>query len=228
MDQQKANSDALAQQNQAMQQMISQHNLTNQLQQQHQQQHPNQQQPQQTQGQIPQSQAQQQQPPQAQVKTEESNGQRQQNTGNGTPNGTTNELQAASLQALALIRNMVPNQQTMPNFAGMDPSQMQNAFSQQAGSDPNNSLQLQQQLQQLQAQSGQQLGFPMNFAAGQNGMAAPGAQFPFPLAFGGMPQQQMFQFPGAPAGIPNMMQNLAQPQQQPQQQQQQLGKQQQQ
>jgi hypothetical protein len=58
-----------------------------------------------------------------------------------------NDLQAASLQPLASIRNMVPNQQIMPNFAGMDLSQMQNAFSQQAGSYPNNALQLQQQLQ---------------------------------------------------------------------------------
>ena len=191
-DQRKANNDALAQQNQAMQQMLSQQNLMNQLQQQ----------PQQNQN-------------LQMIKTEDGSGNKNQQQ-SGASAGASSDLQAAALQAMAAARNMLPNQQILPGFVGMDGSQnnalMQGAFGQQGGApfggDPNFQL---QQLQQLQ-QAGQQFAFPMNFGGQNAGVGGPGSQFAFPFPYGGMPQQQMFQFPGAPSGIPNLMQNFGAPQ----------------
>mmetsp|Transcript_3858 Transcript_3858/g.5741 ORF Transcript_3858/g.5741 Transcript_3858/m.5741 type:complete len:376 (-) Transcript_3858:889-2016(-) len=116
---------------------------------------------------------------------------------------STHELQAAAIQAMAAARNVLPQPGTFGFDAQGNP--ITNPFGQFMG-------------QQLQA-GGQQF-FPM--MGGQaGGIGASGASYGIPFPYGSMPQQHLFQFPGAGSqGMANLLQQQQTGQQQQQQQQQ--------
>jgi hypothetical protein len=137
-----------------------------------------------------------------QVRSESSNGQ-QTSTGGGK---STQELQAAAIQAMTAARSILPQAAASAGGFGFDTqgNPIANPFGQFMG-------------QQFQA-AGQQF-FSMPLGAPTGGLGAPNASYGMPFPYGAIPQQHFFPFPGAAGaqGMPNLLQQQQQTGQQQQQ-----------